>query len=113
MPFDSGCAKSAVAEENITRFFLAGSATGAISTANSLSAQVPSGERPGPPEGSVGSVSNSSRNAVIRGNCEVQRNDAVPCGAEGCARIEPSSCVTYQCSAASPAYSTGRTVQCG
>jgi len=45
--------------------FAAGAVAGAASTSNSVRAQVPFTERPGPPRGRSGSVKSSNRNAVM------------------------------------------------
>ena len=54
---------SAVALANLSVFHFSGSLAGATSTSNSVRAAVPRNERPGPPSGSRGSGSNSSRKA--------------------------------------------------
>ena len=61
----SGCSKSAVALENFTGTLFVGFFASRASTLNSVRAQVPLNDRPGPLHGRLGSVSSSSRNAVI------------------------------------------------
>ena len=57
----SALLKSAVALTNLTRCVLSGVFGSATSTLNSLRANRPFGDRPGPPSGRLGSVSSSRR----------------------------------------------------
>lgn len=52
-------------------------------TLNCVTAQVPLNDRPGPLRGRLGSVSSSSRTAVIFASCDVP---TIRCGVRACTR---------------------------